>query len=465
MPPRPPFLRALFLSFFCVACNLENLGDEPPRATIYFPNAIALSPHGPEQPARYLYVVNSNFDLRYNAGTLQAYSLDKLEAAIAAKGFDGVIEAADAFEDEEHIPSFSVGVGSNASGRRLVVATRTADAPTYVSVDPGASGERVLRCEGGCGIDAEHTYTDRYEDKQVDWPDEPVAVIAGQLDDWFVSAPPLAAGESAFAEDEDEYALIAHRDGELSLFVERGGNSLAMTALLQGAVGGPTDLAYDASTKLVFATTFVPGQGPRVLGRFGISIPGDDDGDPIPRQANVFDAGGAVIEPFDANRNTRSIAFLPALAAAGALFATPSALIVAQQPSALILADVGRDQAPTASGVPRARVKGSVSLGFGASRVAAGMVKEIPVAVVASFDSRELALVDLRTMVVRSVVPNLSGPYSVALDEARGLAFVTDFRSSVVRVLDVKPALESDGSEPLEVVATLGRPRVLQELR
>jgi hypothetical protein len=202
-----------------------------------------------------------------------------------------------------------------------------------------------------------------------------------------------------------------------------------------------------------------------MLGRFELNVPTDKSGKPIPREANVLDVGGAVLEPFGNSLDTRSIAFLPSDDDGDGRADRSSALVVAQSPSSLIMADVSTDLAPTASGLALGRVVGSAEVGFGATRVATGVVNDIPIAVVTSFDSRELALVDLRTMAVRSVVPNLSGPYAVVLDQRRGLAFVTDFRSSVVRVLDVKPALEPEGSEPIEVLATLGRPRVLQELR
>jgi hypothetical protein len=180
----------------------------------------------------------------------------------------------------------------------------------------------------------------------------------------------------------------------------------------------------------------------------------------------VFSAGGVALQPVDDFRDTRSVVFLQAIPGFGAALATPNALIAAQRPSSLLLADLATDVGRREeNGFAVARVKGTTALGAGASRLAAGIVDDIPVAVVACFDSREVALVDLRTMLTRSVVPNLSGPYGIALDEVRKLVYVTDFRSSVIRILDIAPALQPGGSAPIEVVATLGRPRVLQELR
>jgi sugar lactone lactonase YvrE len=85
--------------------------------------------------------------------------------------------------------------------------------------------------------------------------------------------------------------------------------------------------------------------------------------------------------------------------------------------------------------------------------------------VVACFDARELFVIDLITMLPRSVVPNLSGPYEIALDEQRQLLYVADFRSSVIRIVDLSPIAAGDGEAPVQVVATLGEPQVLQELK
>ena len=51
----------------------------------------------------------------------------------------------------------------------------------------------------------------------------------------------------------------------------------------------------------------------------------------------------------------------------------------------------------------------------------------------------------------------------IAVDEVRERAFVTDFRSSVVRIVDLAP-LAARTNEPLRIVATLGVPRAPSEL-
>jgi len=56
-------------------CYSPGHGVDPPLNSIYFPVGMAVSPG-----ATRLYVANSDFDLQYNAGSLQAYDLDRLRA-------------------------------------------------------------------------------------------------------------------------------------------------------------------------------------------------------------------------------------------------------------------------------------------------------------------------------------------------------------------------------------------------
>lgn len=55
-----------------VGCGFGQSGIEPPADRMFFPAGIAVDPGG-----RWLYVVNSNSDLRFNAGTVVAVDLDR----------------------------------------------------------------------------------------------------------------------------------------------------------------------------------------------------------------------------------------------------------------------------------------------------------------------------------------------------------------------------------------------------
>jgi len=60
----------------CVAgCYSTGEGPDPPASALYFPVGLAVSPGG-----HVLYVGNSDFDLQFNSGTVEAYDLDGLRS-------------------------------------------------------------------------------------------------------------------------------------------------------------------------------------------------------------------------------------------------------------------------------------------------------------------------------------------------------------------------------------------------
>jgi DNA-binding beta-propeller fold protein YncE len=70
-------LAVLGLSSVATGCFEPDDGREPPLDRIYFPTGIALSPDG----AR-LYLANSDWDLQFNAGSVQVYDAARLRALL-----------------------------------------------------------------------------------------------------------------------------------------------------------------------------------------------------------------------------------------------------------------------------------------------------------------------------------------------------------------------------------------------
>jgi DNA-binding beta-propeller fold protein YncE len=73
---------ATFVALGCVAttataCFKPDDGREPPLDRIYYPTALALSPDGNR-----LYVANSDWDLQFNAGSVQVYDAERLRALL-----------------------------------------------------------------------------------------------------------------------------------------------------------------------------------------------------------------------------------------------------------------------------------------------------------------------------------------------------------------------------------------------
>lgn len=73
------FEKAALLGAACLlaGCYSPGNGVSPPLDKIYFPVGVVVSPGGTR-----LYVVNSDFDLQYNAGSVQAYDLVRLRSLL-----------------------------------------------------------------------------------------------------------------------------------------------------------------------------------------------------------------------------------------------------------------------------------------------------------------------------------------------------------------------------------------------
>jgi hypothetical protein len=80
--PQPTNVSAQFAAVAAVAilaggCFKPDDGREPPLNRIYFPTGMALSPDGNR-----LYIANSDWDLQFNAGSIQVYDAGRLRAML-----------------------------------------------------------------------------------------------------------------------------------------------------------------------------------------------------------------------------------------------------------------------------------------------------------------------------------------------------------------------------------------------
>jgi len=450
-------------------CNIDNEGDTPSLGAVYFPNALSISVQPDGSAPRFLFVASSNFDLRYNAGAVHAFSLDAIDEAIdgckTLGADDCIVSPGAVLADEVLVPSFTTAMDVTPDGRTLLVTTRTGGSLRRIDIDPEADdaaleggnpvASKVLRCgdsnSRSCGRSLERGEDPRTGER---WslPDEPAALVTGQLSE--------LTGDSA--DEGVHYAVLAHQLGDLSLLIEReqpgGGTTLEVASVLESLAPPSsafvlTGIARDPVTGLFHVLR----AGDSVLFRAGVTVDRNDDGDVI---GTLFDAGRVALRAGTV-ADVRALAFAPAIAGEGPTWEQGRALLVSRSPSALVVADVDQTRNPVSS----ARVLRTVEVGVGASRLVRGTIAGRSIAVVSCFDMRELHVVDLATMQTRAVVPNLSGPHALVLDEARERVYVADFRSSVVRIVDLSPLSDASSDRPVRTIASLGRPRVIQELQ
>jgi hypothetical protein len=230
--------------------------------------------------------------------------------------------------------------------------------------------------------------------------------------------------------------------------------------------GSLTALGHDPLTNLIHVTSTNRLFGKR-LGRVGVAVP-ERGGEPDPLRASLYTVPALELEGTAPRNDARAIHFLDE----GLMEPDLRTLIVSREPDALLLADVTEGGNRNGFGT----VRRTATLGAGPAKLSVAQLGEgedaVRVAAVSCFNGREVFIVDLDTMFTRAVIPNLSGPFDVAVDGARQKLYVTDFRTSVLRVIDLSaltaPAISDSSEQPPpapRVIATVGRPQIIQELR
>ncbi len=440
------------LAATCLGCGLDNPGLDPPAGTLNFPIAIGLMPPAaPGEPASTLFVVSSNFDLHYNAGSVLAYDLQKLDDRIEAERSAGHAEPI-AIDDatallvegggEVRIGSYAAGLAVSPTGRRLYVPVRSDGDLTFVDVD--ASG--ALHC-GGNGAaprcDDFHSRGDDAlaNDRGIVLPSEPVGLTAGSLETDF--GGPAGSGD---------YVLVADRSGRVSLFLDRAAPGDAVAPMLvhvaTGFADGLSGIAFDPGSN----TAFMPGSGTNEIGRAGIAL---DTRAGMLERSFVYAAGSLRLTGLSDGLDSRAIAFEPPGPGA-----PHRAFVASRRPEALLVLDLDRDgMNPGEAAISRV-----IEVGAGPARIAVARFGSPPrtFVFVSCFDGRELYAVDADDGELAAVVRGLSGPFEVAVDPVRGRLYVGDFGSSVVRVIDIEQ-LPLDG--PARLIATLGKPRAAGSLQ
>lgn len=472
--------RALLKLFVCAsalvalgACNLDNLGDPPLQGDIYLPTGLMVSSQSDTTAPRFMYVVNSNFDLRYNRGSVQAYDLDRLDAALSACATPGVdcdVDAKSVLVDEVLVPSLATSFGISPDRKRMYVATRTDASMSFIDLDENADGDDVLRCDDTdrrCSDDRRRGNDPNDNPRHEVLPLEPVGLITLNASDANIDPNVMPEGT---------LVLVAHRNGQTSLFYDDGSNQSSsgrygpmLLDVLENLPLEPTGIVFDPTTRFaylsLYSRTGVTGLS-RLLARVGVTLQ-QDSGSSSPTaftSSFLYDAGSLVIGGAAPQRDTRAITMNPTRPG--------EALVTSVDPSALMFVDVG----PTANGsVPADSVvaRRVVDVAAGPTRMTLGELGGRSIVAVSCFDGKALYILDVASGDILAVVHNLDGPFELQIDEVRKRLYLADFRSSTVRVIDLSHIatdgqIDADGTPErtdAPLIGTLGIPKVVQELQ
>lgn len=421
---------------FC--SNFRNEGLDPPPTQLYFPIAVALSPQQCASGPCSLYVVNSNFDLRYNAASVQALDLELVQTAL-----DGCMDPPCDFPEYASVvrPGGEVFLGSYASdiavapaGDRFYVPIRSDANLTYVDVLPDLS----LSCGGmgdrhQCSSDYERGQMASSNPRGVVMPRDPIAVIAGSLQD-DLEVP-----------GDGNFIVTGHGDGQVALFLEQIEGASGAPTLVDiddGYPDGLTSLRYDTSTKTIYGTSrYEP-----LFAEGGVAI------EPTMMDRSfIYSSGTRRYIGLDDGSDTRDVQVDAA---------ARKAYVVSRLPSALVILDLAR-QAQLSQQVA---VSAVVGLGFGPSRVEHAFFPQIgrTLVFVSCFDQPTLYIIDPQLERLTGTVAGFSGPFDLAIDVQRALIYVADFSSSVIRIVDLSQLMAGGGAH---VIATVGEERPVKEIQ
>lgn len=430
---------ALLAAVLLPGCFLDTAGVDPVPGRFNFPTSIVIAPSSaPGVPPGFLYVVNSNFDLRYNGGSVMALDLSLIALAINRCG-DGpcVLSNPSDFLGEGHevvTGSYAGGAAISSDGTRLYAPFRSDGTLTFVDVDP-VTGELSCQTGGGKGgrCDDSHRRGDETIASQRGeaMPGDPSRVLLRPLPTPWVG----------------DFLVVLDRSGAASLFFDgpaaSGNAAPKLIDVIDGLPPGAVGLAYDDVAGITYVSSANTSPAPR-LARVGVAM----DDLSVPERTYLFRAGEPRITGLDDGLDVRDLAF-----------DGDRLYLLSRRPQAVVFIDLRR--AGLSSGdLPIERV---ISVDYGASRLSLATIGGRRLLFVTCYDGRSLFVIDAETGAVEDVVRGFSGPFEVAIDEVRALAFVTDFRSSVVRVVDLA-SLRGGTREPLRIVATIGVVRAPSEL-
>lgn len=472
-PARDTFLLAS-LAAVLAALGCGSDGAPPPPGRLYFPIALEVTDDG-----RHLVVANSNFDLRYNAGSLQAYDLERLNAeldgscgvlSVDERSECGIIPLEDDREDlsdtitpvaglvssEVLVGSFADGLGlaPSGGGSRVYLPIRSDGDLSYVDLSP----DGVLSCgasEDSTNLEAgaRHECTDTFRGAEAGAsneegllvPPDPVALVVGPRATHIPGA-------------EGNYIVMAHRGGRLSLFWETtDGARPALVDTIEDLPNELVEIAADPLDGSLWVATAFDGVVPRA----GVALGETADNSFLFRASDLLvsgvDTGGTGLG------DTRVVRFDPRPE-------VRRAYVLSRRPRAVLSVDID-------GSVGALDVRAQIPVGVGPSRMEVAQFEvegaSFTLAFVTNYDSRDLYVIDLDAERLVGIVRSLGGPFELAVDVPRRRVYVGDFRSSVLRVLDLEPMFEclTDADfEPQDAECSptalgfVGRPRAVQEL-
>jgi hypothetical protein len=478
-----PFFSSLLILGVCASvlgCQIPNPGIEPQQATLNFPIAVGLSGNSATGTSDFLLVVNSNYDARFNQGSILSLDLQLIQDRFDSVRDNGrfqpgglgctnpaswddpnvecqIGEAVDFMAPgpandhrgaEVWIDSFASGItrsphqtgttGTPDVFDRFYLPTRGSGPHlTWVDVNPDNG---MINCEQGSGLRcSDRRRTTEVEnhctDRDVTFSGDPNALVAMGLE--------TLTGDPANADR--DVVLMIQRNGTAALFLDHGTGAdriLRRTHILTGLPPDAINAELETSSGLAWMNTSSPvsTRATRLLGRVGVFY---DTGNEACSQA--FAAPSVFLDGLATGFDTRDVAF-------GSAGHERFAYVLSRSPEAVITID--QNGTPFVPG--NAAIIDVDDVGFGPSRMRRVTIGGQDYLIVTCFDGRALWVLRTEPTEVVSIVPGFDGAYELVIDEARAWAIVADFKTSVIRFVDLAPLAHGHAAV---VLGRVGTPR------
>lgn len=440
-----------------------------------FPVDLALVDDDPNDPGQgqHLIVLNQNFDLKYNSGTLQSYDLDQLGAPADCEAStlqqcqvrrdgnegdtkealcDGVVPSCCCFfnpvpASTQLVSSYSTDLEFSTTLERLYVAKRTQAALAFVGYDRESG---TFQTEQGQAGEVPSGPIDGSDDMAFGF--EPERLLVGRFEDIDEDVS-LPAGY-----DGADYILVGHTSGQLTLMVQRraAGGELQGPPVPISSLGPAAN--FDARRNLGVLSLGVDTSGTPSGGDpvHKVYVAGPES---VLERVFLIDGEGAGAPP--------QLAFGGQLSLIGrseagdnrdfAFDGDGRVYILSENDRSVQVGEVD----PTELGGARYLGATPLDRGSAPARMTFAEIMERDYLFISSFDGRQLWILDVLSQNIVAVLRGFSGPFETVVEPDADFPrmYVADWRSSVVRVVDLRGL--GDASAPLpHIFATIGRPRI-----
>jgi hypothetical protein len=384
---------------------------------LHYPTGLALHPTEP-----ILFVANSNFDLAYSSGAVVGAHLGWLVQKLQTQDrLDGEVRVP--FSAAALVPSIGGPLVITPDGKHLFHTTRQENKLVELTVEAREDGV-TLDCVKGQGDPPDCTsgpHVFKYASN-----DPYGMVVRADGNQWNVLVSAIRTGQiySMGMDPAQEGA------GRLTHRWERGVGDAARGASLAilPSVDGQPEYLY-ATTRLV--PDYVPEYA-------HVDVMDLWQGQDAPLMTvDLRDQVGAI--------DVRGIAISSA---------RQRAYVITKHPAAVVELDVSRRE----DGLPHNRVTRVAQVGREPSCIALyEPAAARPLVITASFRDNVLVVLDMDTLDVVEALRDVGeGPFDIAVDSRRGLAYVSNFNDDTVAVVRLPQTLEDNR---LMVAARLGEPR------